>query len=355
MTLALVPLAHDATLTRTASPLHAAGEAANAAASRHLFADYRTRKAANTVRRQDDALALFARFLVTVGIPAAPMAAELGTDPAAWAGISWGMAKAFTSWLLGQGYALGTVNVHLSTLKAYAKLAMQAGTISESEYVAIRAVSGYGHAEGQRYDTQRAEAGTATRTGTKKADPVALSKEQATRLRRQPDTPQGRRDRLMLCLLLDHGLRVGELAGLTITALDLAAGTLTFYRQKVDRTQTHKLTAATLKAARAYMATDAAALGPLLRASRKGGELTTAGMSTRAICERVGVLGAAVGLAGLSPHDLRHAWATSAARNGTPIDRLQDAGGWSSPAMPLRYIENARIANEGVRLDPEED
>ena len=38
------------------------------------------------------------------------------------------------------------------------------------------------------------------------------------------------------------------------------------------------------------------------------------------------------------------------ARSGTPIDQRQDAGGWASPSMPLRYVEAARIANEGVRL-----
>ena len=45
--------------------------------------------------------------------------------------------------------------------------------------------------------------------------------------------------------------------------------------------------------------------------------------------------------------DSGHHWATQAARSGTPIDRLQDAGGWASVAMPLRYVEAARIANEG--------
>jgi integrase len=50
---------------------------------------------------------------------------------------------------------------------------------------------------------------------------------------------------------------------------------------------------------------------------------------------------------GLGTYDLRQTWATRAARNGTPIDRLQDAGGWNSPAMPLRYVEAAKIANEG--------
>ena len=57
-----------------------------------------------------------------------------------------------------------------------------------------------------------------------------------------------------------------------------------------------------------------------------------------------------IGIEGLSAHDCRHYWATQAARNGTPIDRLQDAGGWSSVAMPMRYIEKAKIANDGVKL-----
>jgi integrase len=74
-------------------------------------------------------------------------------------------------------------------------------------------------------------------------------------------------------------------------------------------------------------------------------------MSARALTTaRVHDLGAAVGLVGLSAHDLRHYWATRAARNGTPLDRLRDAGGWASPAMPLRYVESKKIANQGVLL-----
>jgi integrase len=55
-----------------------------------------------------------------------------------------------------------------------------------------------------------------TRKGAKKAQPVSLTPEQAARLKAQPDTPQGRRDALLLGLLLDYGLRVGEVAGLQI-------------------------------------------------------------------------------------------------------------------------------------------
>ena len=247
---------------------------------------------------------------------------------------------------------IGSVNLHLTTLRTYVGLAMQAGVIPAGECAAIRAVRGYGRTEGKHVDSAR----TPTRKGAKKAQPVSLTLEQAARLKAQPDTPQGRRDALLLCLLLDHGLRVGEVAGLAVRNFDLAAGELRFYRPKVDKIQTHRLTADTLAAARAYLAaSDAAAVpavaqGPVLRASRKGGALQDAGMTARALTARVRDLGAAVGLVGLSAHDLRHYWATRAARNGTPLDRLQDAGGWASPAMPLRYVERAKIANQGVLL-----
>ncbi len=126
----------------------------------------------------------------------------------------------------------------------------------------------------------------------------------------------------------------------------------------MDKTQTHRLTARTLKAARAYFEQDAPVLGNLWRASaskkdgrQAAGTLTGQGMSERALTKRVMVLGQVIGISGLSAHDCRHHWATKAARNNTPIDRLQDAGGWNSPAMPLRYVESAKVANDGVRLE----
>ena len=44
---------------------------------------------------------------------------------------------------------------------------------------------------------------------------------------------------------------VQEVAGLAVRDFDLAAGELRFYRPKVDKIQTHKLTADTLAVARA--------------------------------------------------------------------------------------------------------
>ncbi len=121
-----------------------------------------------------------------------------------------------------------------------------------------------------------------------------------------------------------------------------------FHRPKVDKVQTHKLSADTVRALHAWFDSgDAPGTGSLLRGSRKGGELTEAGMSERAITDRVRALGEQAGLEGLSAHDCRHYWATYWARK-VDVLRLQEAGGWSSLAMPRRYVEESEIANDGM-------
>jgi integrase len=330
-----------------------AGQAANGIASQSVFMDYQSHKAKNTLRRQINDLALFAQYLRTAGV----QVGDFGQDPQAWRGITWGLVEGFARWQLQQGYAVASANVRLATVKTYARLALKAGALDQTEYALITTVKGYSHKESKRIDEQRKTAEIPTRKGAKKSIAVSISPEQAVQMIAQPETPQGRRDSLLMCLLLEHGLRVGEVALLDVSDFDLKVGMLIFYRPKVDKTQTHALTPPTLKAAQAYFQNDAPEKGCVWRASAsKGngkkakGTLTKQGMTDRGLTKRVNALGNAVGLQGLSAHDCRHYWATQAARNNTPIDRLQDAGGWNSPAMPLRYVEAAKIANEGVKL-----
>lgn len=305
--------------------LAAAGRAANTAAAARVFAQYRQRLADETRRRHDADLQCFALYLAAAG---AATADDLASAPPSWAGISWGLVAGFVEWQLQQGYAVGSVNVRLSTVKVYARLAAKAGALAPEEYALIKLVAGFQHTQGRRIDAQRP---ATRREGAKKAQPTSISPAQAVALKAQPDA----RDRLLMCLLLDHGLRVGEVASLVAEDFDLARGVLRFYRQKVDKTQTHQLSDDTLAAAAAYVPT--APTGVLFGVDRT-------------IRRKVGELGAELGLATLGPHDCRHAWATFATRAGTSVKALQDAGGWNSPAMPLRYAESAAIANEGVKL-----
>lgn len=325
------------------------GKAADHHAAGATFADYISRKAKNTVKAQGFDLAVFADYLAAVGVRVD--AAQLQTTPGAWQGMTWGIVQGFVQWQLQAGHAVASLNRRLSTVKVYAKLAAQAGAISAQDLALIKTVAGYGQKEAKRINEGR----EVTRVGSKKAEHVSITDDQAARLKAQPvDTPQGRRDAVLMCLLLDHGLRAGEVSLLTVANIDLKKGMIVgFYRPKVDKVQNNKLSADALKALKAYFDNnDAPALGALLRGSRKGGKLDQAGMSETCITERVRKLGADLGIQGLSAHDCRHYWATYWANRIEKLPKgvftLQEAGGWNSLTMPRRYVESAAIANEGM-------
>jgi integrase len=363
------------------SDLARAGESANRAAADYLFADYRQRRAKKTLRTQTAALLLWVQYLAEVGaaggilhearvwalsyfdpdtlagladyaqsqqtpLPIIYAAHYCQHRPAAWQGVTWGLVEGFVKWLLNQGYSLASVNNRLSAVKVYARLAAKAGVIPPTEHALIGEVRGYGRTEGKRVDEVRPK----VRVGNKKKEAIVLTAVQARQLKTQhPPTPQGIRDRLLIGLLLDLGLRASEVAALTVE--DLAEpGYLTVYRQKTDTTDRMELTADLLAALADYQPY-MRANGKLLRGSRKNGKLTNQVMSVRAIGGRVKILGRDIlGLWELSPHDLRHTWATRAAKESNPFV-LRDAGGWTNMQTPGRYVERAQVVNEGIRLD----
>ncbi len=353
-------------LPEPAAQMALAGQIANEIAQAAVMEDKERRRSQNTQRRHRGDLALFAEYLREAGLAVGDLYAE----PTAWRGITWGLVQGFREWQIQRGYALGSVNVRLATVRVFALSAAKAGALPASEVTLIRGVDGFRRVEIRNIDKTRAR----TRVGRKKAQPVWLTEAQANALKKkQPDSPQGRRDALLMCLLLDHGLRCGEVAGLPATAIDLSTRQLVFYREKVDITQRHELTDDTYGAAARYLTEDRfrapTATTALLLASSKSGELLRGEIRIRekngkeklvplqmrqnAINDRVRELGEAIGIEGLSPHDCRHYWADAAASAGTSLERLRDAGGWNSFDMPDRYKRAAAVANKGVKLKRE--
>ncbi|NDJ62810.1 MAG: hypothetical protein GYB67_16940 [Chloroflexi bacterium] len=151
------------------------GQAANLAAA-GAFADYRDRRAPNTLRRQPSDLQRFADYLAAFDV--ATTGADLQTDPAAWRGITGGLVTGFVVWMLQQGDAVGSVN-----------------------------------------------------------------------------------------LMLDHGLRVGEVALLQAPDFDLTNSLLTVFRPKVGKAQTLEMSRDTRSAARLYFAQPAPVVGSVWRPS----------------------------------------------------------------------------------------
>ncbi len=406
------------------------------AASTLVLEDRRWRSAHRTQLRQHDDLVRFARFLAELathaGLPFTDpraYAERLATDLGEWQSITWGHVQAHMAWMLDRGYAVGTIDNALSTLKVYARLAQRAGTLAAEDLTRILDLHPFGYRGGLIVDDHR-PADKRRRPGAKKGQPTTITPEEAQILKHaHPDNPRGRRDALLLTLLIDHGLRVGEVVALQLEDIEGLDGTegigddqkvlqeqegldettgpiertqyalnalptdepggagrvagqarlrrtrsaqtiaarsaratpstvlLRVRRPKVKKEQRHALTPDCVSALRRYLEVrrmvEPATIGPLLCATQPHNPaLVVVGMTENGIHKRVKSLGRELlGVEDLGPHDLRHFWATSAARGKTPFDRLVRAGGWNSPAMPLRYIDAEEVANTGVVLD----
>jgi integrase len=340
------------------SPLAQVGYAADERARENLLSNYQQQLTKETLRRHHADLALFRRYLIetTTVDPG-----DLFTDITAWQGITWGLVYHFPSWMLTQHYAIGSVNVRLSTVKKYVSIAHDSQVLALDVAYKVGKIKLLNEKAGRNIDEKRGEGNT--RTGTKKAKPtlITISHLQALRTKLiQDDTYLGRRDLLLLCLLGYHGMRASEIHDLERGNVSLAENKITFYRRKVYITDTHEMGKITLMVMLNYLRTIPPTQNKLfLGVDRaewidKQGKVHVAshaedGLSTRAINQRVREFGEMVGVPGLSPHDLRHACIDDLAKNGTPIEILKKVGGWKTYAMPEHYTRKADITNKGIK------
>ena len=351
------------------TPLEIAGQMANRIAGDAIFQRYLSEKSANTIKRHARDLELFAEYLLDINLELEG-GADFKTNPLPWRGVTWGIVEGFAQWLLREGYAVSTVNARLSTVRAYAQLAVKAGTIDRQEGLLIQSVKGYSRQGGLNVDEKRPQTRkteityayrpqdkprsvVVTRRSTKKASPTVIDDELAAALKKpRNQSPQAWRDALLMCLLLDHGLRASELALLKAGDINLENGILRFFRPKVKGTAhewtTHKLTEETRAAAAYYLnALYPPPLfpdGPLILATTRllkngeGGQLLGDGLNRVRISERVAWLGKQLGVFQLSAHDCRHYCATRMARLGYGVDELMAWFGWTCASTAVRYI-----------------
>lgn len=320
-----------------------AGQLANEAAAGDVFTEHLKHKSEATRTAYAAAVGLFSEALGEIGITR-PVD-QLMTKPAAWAGVTWAMVKGYRDWLLSKGYAIGSVNQRLSIVRKMADLAGQAGVISEEERLKIRGVGGYTRKAGKRANGQRETA----RISNQKDENNFLTRDQVNALLEGlPETPQGRRDQLMLAMLIYLGMRVGELETLTIGQLDLVGGIIHVYRHKTDTESQLDMPRPLREILRDYLKVRPAGIagGRLLAASVKSGDLVAKPMSKRAIQGRIQRLGAELlGLDNLSPHDMRHSLAETFAAHDISEAAAMDVLGWSTSAMYHHYRNRAKVVS----------
>ncbi|WP_433650835.1 tyrosine-type recombinase/integrase [Micromonospora zamorensis] len=151
------------------------------------------------------------------------------------------------------------------------------------------------------------------------------------------------RNRAAIALLADLGLRVGELISLDLTDLGTERGHRSVrFVGKGGKQRRRALTPGSGYAVDAYLAQRAAATGvPVTQLT--GPLLVTASgarLDRHSVFRMVRRLARAAGIpawAKLSPHSLRHAFATTARSEGVPLEDVQDAMGHADPRTTRRY------------------
>ncbi|MGC1212951.1 MAG: tyrosine-type recombinase/integrase [Micromonospora sp.] len=155
--------------------------------------------------------------------------------------------------------------------------------------------------------------------------------------------PTAARNRAVIALLADLGLRVGELVSLNLDDLGAERGHRSIrFVGKGGKVRRRALTPGTAYVLDAYLAARAAAqgvtvpelTGPLL-VTATGGRLDR--HSVFRLVRRLAQTAGIPAWAKLSPHSLRHAFATTARAEGVPLEDVQDAMGHADPRTTRRY------------------
>ena len=260
--------------------------------SLETFSDYSQSLAESTRKRQQKELRLFRAFLIEKG----KSVGDLSQQVQCWEQVQRDDVKDFIHYLAQEGYAASSVNMYLHTIKTYCRLAVIANVFDQYEYHLISNLRATSSANGTIHLSKDAE------------EPL-LKEEHVEHLLKQPDTPQGRRDKLLLLLLLRYGLRPKDITTLNRNSIDFSKETLTFYNHYLDDYQTYRLDKETVQTAQLYLPDELASdtIDPLFPGHRKD-RTTAIRLTDRAINSRVHSLGIAIGLSHLSPQDCQVYW-----------------------------------------------
>ncbi len=186
--------------------------------------------------------------------------------------------------------------------------------------------------------------------------PEVLTQEEAARLLEAPDEESllGRRDAAMLELAYAAGLRVSELLGLKIEELNLSVGYLRC-RGKGGKERIVPVHQVAIDKIRRYLLEDRESFGP--RSNQRVIFLNRAGkpLSRMGFWKILRKYAAQAGIPrSISPHVLRHSFATHLLENGVDLRSLQEMLGHSDIATTQIYthVSASRLKEVHARFHP---
>lgn len=279
----------------------------------------------NTIAAYRNDLQQFIAYLAAA--PAEDQVAPIGE----WADLTEAHLGAYLLHLRTRDYAASTVARKTAALKSF------------SAYLRKTAVVGEGI--GANLSSPRVD----------KYMPRAISRDEVVRLLGQPaestpDRPESIRDRAMLSLLYDTGMRVSELVALDVDHVDLQAATVQC-QGKAGRTRIVPIGPAAAAAVGDYLGGARERLTtsdtPSLFVNHRGGRLTRQGfwLILKSYAQRAGI-------DDITPHTLRHSFAAHALSQGAELSDIQKQLGHVSISTTQIYRQ---LASQNGSVQPRGD
>ncbi|MEN0110588.1 MAG: site-specific tyrosine recombinase XerD [Planctomycetota bacterium] len=250
------------------------------------------------------------------------------------ANLSVGDLAEYPGWLADRGLAPSSVARHVASLRVFFRYLQLEGELNDNQAALVASQKLW------------------------RRMPTVLSPKAVDRLLAAPvaGEPWWRRDRAVLELLYATGSRVSELAGLRIRDIDLAERRVRCHG-KGDKQRLVPLGAAAVRAVEAYLDKERPRLAKRrepapdhLLLSVRGGP-----MSRQRLWELVKRHAAAAGVTKkLSPHSLRHSFATHLLAGGADLRQVQELLGHASIATTQLYthVDASRLKRVHAAAHP---
>jgi integrase/recombinase XerC len=233
--------------------------------------------------------------------------------------------REFLAYLYGQNYTKSTTARKLATLRSFYKFLIRRGHLTTNPLASIR--------------TPKQE----------KRLPKCLDLEQVQKLLDAPGDGDllSARDKAMLEVLYSSGIRVSELVELEMGDIDLQEGVLRV-RGKGRKDRLTPIGSQAIKALQKYL--EMRAMEPKCQNSRNASRVFLnkhgESLSTRSVRRKLDKYLQAAGLdPGISPHTLRHSFATHLLNNGADLRSVQELLGHQSISTTQIYthLSTSRI------------